>query len=222
VFVTDFAELMSNAAAVLSEREALVDNGRAAMWTAYAGQPNLTGSDKRSKMNIGVAALPIGAAGPGSGSYISSNGYYISADTQAKQACWKWITYLTGQASVIQGVPARRSVAESEAYKQKIGAERAAAYLASLGESGTSSAYQFLSGKSSWLSYSVLWLSKAYGQVADGKAPVDKALADAQKMADDYRACVVQNNALSDTKQQRKCVKQIDPSIPDILLGLTE
>lgn len=113
-------------------------------------------------------------------------------------------------------------MAESEAYKQKTGAERAAAYLASLGDSGTSSAYQFLSGKSSWLSYSVLWLSKAYGQVADGKAPVDKALADAQKMADDYRACVVQNNAESDTKQQRKCVKQIDPSIPDILLGLTE
>lgn len=222
VFVTDFAELMSAAAAALSNREALVDDGRAAMWTAYAGQPNLTGSDKRSTMNIGVAALPIGAAGPGGGNYISSNGYYISADTQAKQACWKWITYLTGQASVIQGVPARRSVAESEAYKQKIGAERAAAYLASLGESGTSSAYQFLSGKSSWLSYSVLWLSKAYGQVADGKAPVEKALADAQKMADDYRACVVQNNALSDTKQQRKCVKQIDPSIPDILLGLTE
>ena len=221
-FVTDFSELITKAAAALGDREALVDNGRAAMWTAYAGQPNLTGSDKRSKMNIGVVSLPVGAAGPKGGTYISSNGYYISADTQAKQACWKWITYLTGQADVIQGVPARRSVAESEAYKQKIGAERAVAYLASLGDSGTSSAYQFLSGKNSWLSYSVLWLSKAYGQVADGKVPVDKALADAQKMADDFRACVVQNKAESDTKQQRKCVKQVDPSIPDILLGLTQ
>jgi multiple sugar transport system substrate-binding protein len=221
-YVTDFAELISKAATALSDREALVDSGRAAMWTAYAGQPNLTGSDKRQQMNIGVAALPIGTAGPKGGNYISSNGYFISVDTQAKQACWTWITYLTGQASVVQGVPARRSVAESEAYKQKVGAERATAYLASFGESGTSSAYQFFSGKNSWLSYSIFWLSKAYGQVVDGKVPVDKALADAQKMADDYRACVVQNKAESDTKQQRKCVKQVDPSLPDLLLGLTE
>jgi len=47
-------------------------------------------------------------------------------------------------------------------------------------------------------------------------------LADAQKMADDYRACVVQNKAESDTQQQRKCLKQVDPTIPDLLIGLTE
>jgi len=123
---------------------------------------------------------------------------------------------------VKQGFPARKSVAESEAYKQKIGAERAAAYEASLGESGTSSVYEFFSGKNSWLSYSLFWLAKAYGQVVDGTDPVDKVLADAQKMADDYRACVVQNKAESDTQQQRKCLKQVDPAIPDLLIGLTE
>jgi multiple sugar transport system substrate-binding protein len=222
MFVTDFAELIGQAATALIEREALIDNGRAAMWTAYAGQPNLTGSDKRQTMNIGVVSLPIGAAGPRGGNYIASSGYFISADSQAKQACWKWITYMTGQADVIQGVPARRSVAESEAYRQKVGSERATAYLASLGEGGTSSAYQFFSGKNSWLSYSIFWLSKAYGQVVDGKAPVEKALADAQQLADDYRACVVQTKAESDTQQQRKCIKQVDPSIPDYLLGLTQ
>jgi multiple sugar transport system substrate-binding protein len=221
-FITDFAELISKAAGALSEREGLIDNGRAAMWTTYAGAPNLTGSD-RSKMNIGVVALPIGAehAGPTSGNYISINGYYISADTQARQACWQWMTYLTGQVDVLKGVPARKSVAESEAYQQQVGPERAAAYLASFG-GGTSSAYQFFSGKNSWLSYSVFWLSKAYGQVADGTAPVDKALADAQKLADDFRACVVQNKAESDSAQQRQCVKQVDPSIPDFLLGLSQ
>jgi multiple sugar transport system substrate-binding protein len=222
VFITDFAELISKATTALIERETMVDDGRAAMWTAYGGRPNLLGNDKRQKLNMGVVPLPIGAAAPTGGNYVSSYGYFISADSQAKQACWKWITFLTGQADVMQGVPARRSVAESEAYRQKVGAERAAAYLASLGASGTSSAYQFFSGKNSWLSYSIFWLSKAYGQVVDGTAPVDSALADAQKMADDYRACVVQNNAVSDTQQQRKCLKQVDPTLPDYLLGLNE
>ncbi len=222
LFVTDYAELLTQASTALIEREAMIDDGRVAMWSAYAGMPNLTGSTKRPTMNIGVAALPVGAAGSQGGNYVSSNGYYISADTQAKQACWKWITYLTEQADVKQGFPARRSVAESEAYKQKIGAERAAAYEASLGESGTSSVYEFFSGKNSWLSYSLFWLAKAYGQVADATDPVDKVLADAQKMADDYRACVVQNKAESDTQQQRKCLKQVDPTIPDLLIGITE
>jgi ABC-type glycerol-3-phosphate transport system substrate-binding protein len=184
--------------------------------------PNLTGSTKRPTMNIGAAPLPIGAAGSKGGNYISSNGYYISADTQAKQACWKWITYLTSAVDVKQGLPARKSVATSEAYKQKVGAERAAAYQASLGESGTSSVYEFFSGKNTWLGYSIFWLAKAYGQVADGSVPADKALADAQKLSDDYRACVVQNDAQSNTQQQRKCLKQVDPSIPGLLIGLTE
>jgi ABC-type glycerol-3-phosphate transport system substrate-binding protein len=184
--------------------------------------PNLTGSTKRPTMNIGVASLPIGSGGSTGGNYISSNGYYISADTPAKQACWKWISYLTSAVDVKQGLPARKSVAGSEAYKQKVGAERAAAYQASLGEGGKSSVYEFFSGKSSWLSYSIFWLAKAYGDVANGKVPVDKALADAQKLSDDYRACVVQNKAESDVKQQRKCLKQVDPTIPDLLIGITD
>jgi ABC-type glycerol-3-phosphate transport system substrate-binding protein len=220
MFVTDFAKLLTEANTALGERETMIDDGRAAMWTAYAGMPNLTGSTKRPTMNIGAVSLPIGSGGSKGGNYISSNGYYISADTQAKQACWKWISYLTSAVDVKQGLPARKSIAESEAYKQKVGAERAAAYQASLGEGGKSSVYEFFSGKSSWLSYSIFWLAKAYGDVANGTVPVDKALTDAQKLSDDFRACVVQNKAESDTQQQRKCVKQVDPSIPNVLLGL--
>jgi multiple sugar transport system substrate-binding protein len=222
MFVTDFAKLLGEASTALIERETMIDDERAAMWSAYAGMPNLTGSTKRPTMNIGVAPLPIGAAGSQGGNYVASNGYYISADTPARQACWKWITYLTSAVDVKQGLPARKSVAQSEAYKQKVGAERATAYQASLGESGTSSVYEFFSGKNSWLSYSIFWLARAYGQIVDGTVPADKALADAQKLSDDYRACVVQNDAQSDVKQQRKCIKQVDPTIPDLLIGITE
>jgi ABC-type glycerol-3-phosphate transport system substrate-binding protein len=222
LFVTDYVKLLTDASTALVERETMIDDERAAMWSAYAGMPNLLNSEKRPKMNIGVAPLPIGAAGSKGGNYVSSNGYYISADTPAKQACWKWIAYLTEAVDVKQGLPARKSVAMSEAYQQKVGVERAAAYQASLGESGTSSVYEFFSGKNSWLSYSIFWLAKAYGDVADGSVPADKALADAQKLSDDYRACVVQSKAESDTEQQRKCLKQVDPTIPDLLIGVTE
>ena len=222
MFVTDFTELLTTASTAMSEREALIDDGRAAMWTTYAAVPNITGSDKRSKMNIGVAPLPIGPAGRSGGNYISINGYYISAKTQAKQACWKWITYLTTAVDGKQGLPARKSVAESETYEQKVGAERAAAYRTSLGQTGTSALYRFLSGEDSWLSFSIFWLAKAYGEVANGSVPAEKALANAQQLSDDYRACVVQHNALFDIQQQRKCVKQVDPTIPDLLIGYTE
>jgi ABC-type glycerol-3-phosphate transport system substrate-binding protein len=222
LFATDYTKLLTDASTKLIERETLIDNGRAAMWSAYAGMPNLTGSTKRPTMNIGVVSLPIGSGGSKGGNYVSSNGYYISADTPAKQACWKWISYLGSAVDVKQGLPARKSVAESEAYRQKVGTERAAAYQASLGEGGKSSVYEFFSGKSSWLSYSIFWLAKAYGDVADGKVPADKALADAQKLADDYRACVAQNKAESDVKQQRKCLKQVDPTIPNLLIGITD
>ena len=222
VFVTDFSELLSQAATALAGRETMINSGRAAMWTAYAGQPDLLGDGKREQLNRGVVPLPIGPAGSKAGSYITSSGYFISADGAAKQACWKWINFLTEQAEVRQGLPARQAVAESEAYKQQVGAERAAAYRASLGSGGVSSVYQFLNGQDSWLSNSILWLTDAYGQAVEGKVSVEKALADAQQMADDYRACVVQNNGQSDTQQQRKCVKQVDPSIPDFLLGLNE
>jgi multiple sugar transport system substrate-binding protein len=222
LFVTDYTKLLTEASTALVERETMIDDERAAMWTSYAGMPNLLNSQKRPTMNIGVASLPIGAAGSRGGNYVSSNGYYISADTPAKQACWKWITYLTTAVDVKQGLPARKSVATSEAYTQKVGTERAAAYQASLGEGGTSSVYEFFSGKNSWLGYTIFWLSKAYGEIVDGTAPADKALADSQKLADDYRACVVQNDAQSDVKQQRQCLKQVDPTIPDLLIGITE
>jgi hypothetical protein len=54
------------------------------------------------------------------------------AQTEHPEACWKWLTFLSEQAAVVQGVPARRSVAESDAYRQQMGAETADVYLATL------------------------------------------------------------------------------------------
>jgi len=57
--------------------------------------------------------------GPGHVSDLTLIGYGISAQTEQAQACWEWLKFLSEQVSIMQGVPTRRSMAESEAYRQK-------------------------------------------------------------------------------------------------------
>ncbi len=216
VFLTDITKLATAGTAVL-EREALINEGRAAMWTASGAMAALLGG--REGINLGIAPLPAkpGVAG---GGYAQASGYFISAATESPQACWQWITFLTGQAAAMQGLPARRSVAESDAYRQQVGAERADAYLASVGEGEEPSTFQIFS-EEGWLGGALFWLGQAYGDVIDGEASVEEALDTAQRMADDYRACVA---AAGDYGQQtwQACVKEIDPTLPDYLFGTSQ
>jgi multiple sugar transport system substrate-binding protein len=213
VFLTDITKLASAGTAVM-EREALINNGRAAMWTASGTMSALLG--RREGINIGVAPLPA-KPGLSGGGYAQASGYFVSAATESPQACWQWITFLTGQPAAMQGLPARRSVAESDVYRQQVGAERADAYLASVKEGEESSAVQIFA-EEEWLGGALFWLGQAYGDVIDGEASVEEALDTAQRMADDYRACVV---GAGDFGQQtwQACVKQIDPTLPDYLFG---
>ena len=216
VFLTDITKLASAGTAVLG-REALINDGRAAMWTASGAMAALLGG--REGINLGVAPLPA-TPGLAGGGYAQASGYFISAGTESPQACWQWITFLTGQAAAMQGLPARRSVAESDAYRQQVGAERADAYLASVGQGEELSAFQIFS-EEEWLGGALFWLGQAYGDVIDGEASVEEALDTAQKMADDYRACVV---AAGDFGQKtwQACVKEIDPTLPDYLFGTSQ
>jgi len=173
----------------------------------------------REGINVGVASLP---AKPGfsGGGYTQASGYFISIGAESPQACWQWITFLTGQAAAMHGLPARRSVAESDAYRQQVGAERADAYLTSVGEGEEPSAFQIFA-EEEWLGGALFWLGQAYGDVIDGEASVEEALDTAQRMADDYRACVV---AAGDFGQQtwQVCVKEIDPTLPDYLFSTSQ
>jgi hypothetical protein len=58
-------------------------------------------------------------------------GYYISAQTDQPDACWKWLSFLSGKLPNRQ-TPVRRSLAEGFAYEEKVGAEVAAVARASL------------------------------------------------------------------------------------------
>jgi multiple sugar transport system substrate-binding protein len=215
VFVTDISELMGNSSAYM-EREGLIAEGRAAMWTNSA---RMVAMDSPRPLQTGVVPLPVKAGNEGNGSWSSVTGYYISAHTQARQACWEWITFLSTSPEVVQGLPARRSVAASEAYHQRVGAERATAYLLSIAAGERPSIYQTFSQAGDWLGAAVYWIGQAYDQVIEGEASVEQALEAAQEIADDYRACIITRDAFSDSDEWQACMKEADPSIPDFLFG---
>ncbi len=212
VFITDPAELMEDTSSYV-EREAMISEGQAAMWSSHGSADTF---DDHSGLNIGVAPLPMGPGG--TGSYLSTQGYFISAQTEARQACWRWISFLTGQPRAVDGLPVRRSVAESEAYRQQVGDERAAAYRASVAGQGP---FQVFS-EEPWLRGATYLLFRAYGRVLEGEVGVEAALNTAQGKADEYRTCVIARDAFYHQEEWQVCLKEVDPTLPDSLFGEEE
>jgi multiple sugar transport system substrate-binding protein len=215
IFLADIARVTEIDASVI-EREALISEGRAAMWTNMGA--TAIGGD-REGLDIGVAPLPAGVNGAAGSGTVT--GYFISAQTEARQACWQWITFLTKQPGLTQGLPARRSVAESGAYRQQMGDERAAVYQASVAGAEHPSVFDILTGQG-WLSGGMYWLGRAYSQVVADEASVEEALDAAQKMSEDYHACVVLNDAISDEQAWQACMQEVDPTLPGFLFSQGE
>jgi multiple sugar transport system substrate-binding protein len=213
VLLADITKL-AGASSLTLEREAMINEGRAAMWTSTGATAGVYG--ERSGLNLGTAPLPA-EPGTAGGSYSGTSGYFISADTESPQACWQWITYLSSQPAAVQGLPARISVAESNEYRQQVGAERADIYLTSIGDAEEATVSQLLS-EEEWLGGAIYWLGQAYAQVVEGEASVEDALDAAQKLADDYRACVIVAGDFSQETWQA-CAQEIDPTLPAFLFG---
>jgi ABC-type glycerol-3-phosphate transport system substrate-binding protein len=213
VLLADITKL-AGASSLTLEREAMINEGRAAMWTSTGATAGVYGD--RSDLNLGAAPLPAEAGTPG-GSYSGASGYFISAETENPQACWQWITYLSGQPGAVQGLPGRISVAESNAYRQQVGAERADVYLASIGDAEEATVSQLLA-EEEWLGGAIYWLGQAYSQVIAGETSVEDALDAAQELADDYRACVITAGDFSQETWQT-CAQEVDPTLPAFLFG---
>lgn len=214
VFVTDLNELMSAASAML-EREALITEGRAAMWSSSPTAAAVFGS--RPDLNTGAVPPPRMSDGSSPASLLTVSGYFISAETEHRQACWQWITFLSGDPASVQGLPARLSVATSDAFRAKVGASKAEAYLATVsGTEGTSDLQ--VVNEEEWLGGAIYWYGQAFGKVIEGEAAAEEALDEAQKLTDDYRACVI---AAGDFGQEtwQGCIREVDPTLPAFLFG---
>lgn len=190
----------------------LLGNGQAAMWTASLLP---VAFDMHETVNIGAVPLPTGANNAGY-TVPEGIGYYISANTLQRQACWEWLKVLTKSAAVLSFAPARRSVAESTAFVQQVGEERAAAYLASLTRINTS----FLSDRDAaqwWMFPYKLWLARAHDQITINHISVEEAMVTAQQTFDAYRACVIESDALNNRDMQNQCAIEIDPNLTAVL-----
>ena len=99
-----------------------IENGKIAMWMGQY-------SDEREE-HWGVAPLPRDQNGITMGSII---GLAIAAETTQPDASWQWVSFVSQQIPN-DLMPARRSLAESGAYRELVGADNAEAGLASLDE----------------------------------------------------------------------------------------
>ena len=204
------------------DRQALISEGRAAMWMdsggGFFGGPGGPGGFAQpggtSNLNTGVVPLPAGPNSAGGSGFQSVDGYFVSAQSEARQACWSWISYLTEQPNVTSGLPARQSVATSVAYRQQVGAEEADAYLASVSGGSRASFFQQISDEGNWLGFASFWLNDAYNRVINGEMTVEESLDAAQESVDAYRDCVIARDAQQDPQAMMQCLSESGANAP--------
>jgi ABC-type glycerol-3-phosphate transport system substrate-binding protein len=194
------------------ERAALIGQGQVAIWSDPWGK---LGEEK--DLDVGVAPLPLGPHSAEGSGYESVDGYFISAETEARQACWNWIAFLTQQPTA-WGLPACQEVAESNAYRQAVGDERADAYIASVSSGSGASFVQRLSDAKAWFRFAYAWLANAYDRIVAGDMSVEEAMNAAQEAADIHRDCAITNNALQppDWDALGACYEEANAAVPDL------
>jgi multiple sugar transport system substrate-binding protein len=106
-----------------------VFQGEAGMWAGTLSERGgMTWRRQTWPMEWGVVSLPRDVQ---SLTLIDAEGFFISSHTQNREACWRWVKFLSERPSY-RLVPARRSVLASDAYEQEVGTEVAIAARDSL------------------------------------------------------------------------------------------
>lgn len=213
VFTTSFGGFRDQNA-----RRALRNDERVAMWSDFA-QDHVSG---QLQGNAGYAPLPAAGADVSSG-FQSTSAYFISAEAsqEARQACWQWISFLSNQPDAVDaGLPARRDLAQSDAYRQLAGPQRADAYMATMESSATPGFQTRLRSEDGWgwLSVAWYWLGDAYDGILNEGMSVENALAEAQEAAEAFRSCLIARG----DEAQEACLRDVDPELGERFYGNAE
>jgi multiple sugar transport system substrate-binding protein len=94
--------------------------GKAAMWVDWVGNwPR-----QREQMNVGVAPFPVDAPGAAS-TPMQVSGLFVSAGTTKAEAAWRWLLFLSQNATSTDGVspPVRHSVAAASGFWDSVDEE---------------------------------------------------------------------------------------------------
>jgi ABC-type glycerol-3-phosphate transport system substrate-binding protein len=186
----------------------LVQNNQVAMW------PNgNTPPDDLPNLDIGLVPFPLGPSGYRSSLVDSLTAYFIAADTTHIQPCWQWLQYLVTQPTAVStnSVPAHLATAESAAFADHVGAEKASLLLAAAAGGWEQAAWfgQF----EPWLDPAMIWLSTATARAARGEIDVDSVLAEADDKFARYRSCVIDRQAFEDQAEWQACALEVDPDL---------
>lgn len=192
-----------------------IQTGQIGFWSTRAGeQEDEFFNMRKPAFNVGIAPLPYTPKpnGPYEINYIL--GFYISSLSDSSEACWELGKYISEQASVLKGVPARSSVANSSAWEAQVGPENAAVYRAAVGNSLVEGADDPYNRGFLWIPVSH-WLSNANSGIDDGKDPAQE-LALAQQYADAYLECMAPLDIAGLSAQElseaaNSCAIQVDP-----------
>lgn len=202
--------------AVFQERASLLSSGRAAMWMLYGtmlrmGLSYLLPED----FEFGFVPLPLSPEGKGY-RQISFSGYFISVDAAHPRACWDWLVFLTGRPGEWGGLPARRSIAESEAFRQQVGEELADAYQFAMAHGQDLATQQ--ADKDSQIGLSRYWFYAAYDRIIAGEE-TETTLAWAQDMAEAFSVCLASREDTESQELLKTCVTEADPDFPVEIFG---
>jgi len=102
--------------------------GKIAMWPGNFSDRGGVTWPVQWDFNYGLVAFPAGEVATTSG---FGTGYAISVQSPHPEAAWKWVNFLSRQVPLAT-VPARKSLAESASFSEKVGNDNAAAILTSV------------------------------------------------------------------------------------------
>lgn len=175
-----------------------VAGGRVAMWLdSYHNHV----SSPALGFDVGVAAPPQGSS-PMEG--FASRSFFISAQTDKRDACWRWLSFLVMQPEATTMLPASLAVVESDVWREGVGEETAAAWQAVLARGmGTAPA-------DAGASLAAYWLGEALHEVLQGR-DVTEALEYAQEAAAAFLACYDQSDGSREATEV--CAVEADPQV---------
>jgi len=145
---------------------------KAGMYTGFLSERGgeTWGPGSQWKMAWGMAPLPHDEASATIG-LVHAHG--IAWDTDYPDACWEWITFLNEQMPPFT-IPARRSMAESDTYRERVGQDTADVALASIEHA------MVIDGSQEGVSFDMGQYMEAVTDMLNGDALVMEALSELQ------------------------------------------
>jgi len=147
--------------------------GNVAMWTTFYSQRGGLQWEREFDFGWGVAPMPRDAA---TGTLAQAEGLFISSASEHPDEAWLWLSFLSKKMAPFQ-IPARRSLAESDAFEQAAGADVAMAARTALTDSIL--VHPAIMGFEQALEA----MGEAFTMVRLGQTPPEIALVEAQQKA---------------------------------------